>query len=167
MPANCEPWPGKRNAIWVCQTKIIAIRIPPRPIRYNNCCGYRETEAVAPPVGRLFGTDARGASRLHRGVDGHHRSIVVRHHHAGAGLRHPQRLDGGDAADRRSRAGRQTRLRPSGRDFPARAAVPRRAAGRHHRVPLPAQHQRRLREARHRRARRPHPLRQPEAHPER
>jgi len=42
---------GKEKCHLGCQPRIIAIRIPARLIGYNNCCGDRKTEAVAPPAG--------------------------------------------------------------------------------------------------------------------
>ena len=111
---------------------------------------------------------AGAAARLYRGVDRHHHPAAVRHHHAGAGVRDPHRLHGRHAAGRRSSAGGQAGLRARRDRSPSTfCRTSEVQARRHHRVPLPGGHQADLREARHRRAGRPHPPREQAAHPQR
>ena len=97
-------------------------------------------------------------ARIRGGMDRHHHPAALRHHHAGAGLRHPHRLDGRHAAGRRPSAGRQAGVRAARRRSPAHLLpYTRSASRRHHRFPLSGRHPADVREALHRRARRPHP----------
>src|ERR1017187_52188 len=98
--------------------------MPARPIRYNGCFGDKGTNPTRWRMAPFLGHDPRCTAWIHCGVDGEHHPAALCHHHAGSGLRDPQRFYGEFVVDRRPRTGRQAGIRAVGTGDEAPGALP-------------------------------------------
>jgi len=133
---------GEEKCDLGCQPRIIAIRIPTRLIGYNDCCGPRENRSRGAAGGAAF---SEFTHEVHRGFIAEWTVTIVLLLFATTTLVQafviPSASMVGTLLIGDHVLVDKLVYAPPGGAGPPPAAVSRGAAGRHHRVPLPARYQ--------------------------